>query len=135
MNRPRLNRFRKSVFVIALAAAAWMLAPPATRAQAQQAAPRAETAPAGNVDNGKKIYKSYGCWQCHGYSGQGGAGARLAPNPISFSAFTRYTRQPRGQMPPYTAKAVTDQELADIYAFLLTIPKSPDPKSIPLLNQ
>lgn len=102
---------------------------------ASEAAPKSEAVPAGNAQNGKRIYTSYGCYQCHGYSAQGGtAGPRLGPNPISFSAFVKYTRQPTGQMPPYTSKVVSDSELADIYAFLQAIPKPPDPKSIPLLN-
>ena len=100
-----------------------------------EAALKSATAPAGNVENGTKLYNAYGCYQCHGYSAQGGAaGPRLGPNPISFSAFARYTRQPTGQMPAYTSKLVSDSELADIYAFLQTIPKPPDPKNIPLLN-
>ena len=49
-------------------------------------------------------------------------GARLAPRPIAFTAFVNYVRHPTNQMPPYTAKVVSDQELADIYAFLLSIP-------------
>jgi ubiquinol-cytochrome c reductase cytochrome c subunit len=84
--------------------------------------------------NGAKIFVNYGCYQCHGYAGQGGAGARLAPKPIAFAAFTKYVRKPTQQMPPYTAKVVSDQELADIYAFLLTIPPPPDPNSIPLMK-
>jgi hypothetical protein len=39
-----------------------------------------------------------------------------------------------GEMPPYTAKVVSDQDLADIYAFLQSLPRPPDPKSIRLLN-
>src|SRR5262245_10675767 len=78
------------------------------------------TAPAGNVENGKKIFAAYGCYQCHGYVGQGGGGgARLNnPVPLNWPNFTKYVRHPAGQMPPYTAKVVTDQELADIYAYL-----------------
>ena len=80
-------------------------------------------APAGNAENGKKIYTTYGCYQCHNYAAHGGgAGPRLAPRPIAFQAFTRYIRKPTNQMPPYSEKMVTDKELADIYAFLLTIP-------------
>jgi len=90
--------------------------------------------PAGNATNGAKIYVSYGCYQCHGYAAQGGAGARLAPKPIAFAAFTKYVRKPTQQMPPYTAKVVTDQELADIYSFLVTIPAPPDPNSILLMK-
>jgi mono/diheme cytochrome c family protein len=97
------------------------------------AAPNAQAAPSGNAENGKKIYSSYGCYQCHGYAAQGGAGARLAPRPIAFATFARYVRRPTGQMPPYTAKVVSDQELADIYAFLVTIPPPPAANTIPIL--
>jgi mono/diheme cytochrome c family protein len=37
-------------------------------------------------------------------------------------------------MPPYTKKVVTDQELAEIYAYLQSIPKPPDAKTIPALR-
>jgi mono/diheme cytochrome c family protein len=103
----------------------------------QQAAPAAAdaTTPAGNAANGKKLWNTVGCYQCHGYSAQGGAGARLAPNPLPFSALVKYVRSPKGEMPPYTSKVISEVQLADIYAFLKTIPKLPDSKTIPLLNK
>ena len=93
-------------------------------------------APSGNAQHGKQIFASYGCYQCHGREAQGGPGTgpRLAPNPISFDALSKYVRQPTGQMPPYTRKVVSDQDLADIYAFLRSVPQPPPAKSIPLLN-
>src|SRR5262245_9371915 len=97
-------------------------------------APNAPAAPSGNAENGKKIFASYGCYQCHNYSAAGGAGPRLAPRPIAWQAFSAYVRKPKDQMPPYTTKVVTDQELADIYAFLLTIPAPPTVDSIPILK-
>jgi mono/diheme cytochrome c family protein len=120
--------------VVMLLAAATLVCPGA-QAQSQPAAPKADaSAPAGNVDNGKKFFKSYGCYQCHGNAAQGAAGARLAPRPIPFKGFLAYVRQPKGQMPPYTAKVLSEKDLADIYAFLQTVPTPPDPKNIPLLN-
>src|SRR5438270_3141305 len=92
----------------------------------QTPAPGAATAaPAGNAENGKKIFSSYGCYQCHGFVAQGGTGPRLAPRPLAFAAFLKYVRRPADQMPPYTAKVVSDQEFADIYAYLLSIPQPP----------
>ena len=90
--------------------------------------------PAGNAENGKKLYNLVGCWMCHGYSGQGGTGARIAPDPIALPSFIQYIRAPKGQMPPYTAKVLKDSDLADIHAYLKTMPKVQDPESIPLLK-
>ena len=96
----------------------------------------AAQAPAGNAQNGKKLFERNGCYQCHGYEAQGGLGTgpRLAPKPIAWVALSRYVRQPAGQMPPYTAKVLPDKDLADIYAFLSAQPTPPPLKSIPLLN-
>jgi ubiquinol-cytochrome c reductase cytochrome c subunit len=47
---------------------------------------------------------------------------------------TRYVRKPKGEMPPYTSKVVSDQELADIYAFLQSRPNPPAVKNIPILH-
>ena len=87
---------------------------------AQTPAPQPNAAPAGNAEAGKKLFVSYGCYQCHGYEAQGSnaTGPRLGPRPIAFTAFSRYVRQPTGQMPPYTAKVVSDADLTNIYAFV-----------------
>jgi mono/diheme cytochrome c family protein len=98
------------------------------------------SAPKGNAENGKKLFVAIGCYQCHGYAahGPGGdsllGGPRIAPHPIAFAAFSKYLRQPKGQMPPYTPKVATDQDVADIYAWLLTIPDPPPVSSIPELK-
>ena len=103
-------------------------------AQAQAPERPAAPAPPVNADAGKKLYVSVGCYQCHGYEAQGSSatGPRLGPRPIAFAAFSRYVRQPTGQMPPYTAKVVSDAELANIYAFVQSRPEPA--KEIPLLR-
>ena len=98
--------------------------------QAQTNAPAA-----GNATKGRRFFEDYGCYQCHGHEGQGGAGARLAPRPIAYAAFSKYVRHPSQQMPPYTAKVLPEPELADIYAFLRSIPRPPPASSIPLLQR
>jgi mono/diheme cytochrome c family protein len=95
--------------------------------------PQTQTAPQGNVEKGRESFKEHGCISCHGFSAWGGAGARLAQNPITFQAFVSYVRKPKGNMPAFGSQ-VTPAELADIYAFIKSIPPSPDPKTIPLLN-
>jgi len=97
-----------------------------------------ESARTGNVEAGKKIFTRDGCYECHGHEGQGavqGAGPRIGPPQLSFEAFSKYVRQPAGQMPPYTSKVISEQELADIYAYLQSRPKAARSKDIPLLNQ
>ena len=65
-----------------------------------------------------------GCYACHGREGQGSptTGPRLGPNPVPLATFTAYVRAPRGQMPPYTGKVVSDAALADMVAFLQSRP-------------
>ena len=105
-------------------------------AAAQTPATPAQAAPAGNAETGKKLYVSYGCYQCHGYEAQGSTatGPRLGPRPLPYAAFSRYLRQPTGQMPPYTAKVVPDAEIADIYAFVRARPAPPSVDRIPILK-
>jgi ubiquinol-cytochrome c reductase cytochrome c subunit len=81
---------------------------------------KSAAAPTGNVENGKRLFMKDGCYQCHGREGQGSvmSGPRLAPNPVPLEALLRYVRKPSGEMPPYTEKVISDQELTDIYAFL-----------------
>ncbi len=99
---------------------------------------KSDAAPSGNKENGKKLFLSVGCYACHGTEGQGAAeatGPRIGPPQLSFEAFRNYLHQPAGQMPPYTSKVISDQNLADIYAYLQSKPKAKPGKDIPLLNQ
>jgi mono/diheme cytochrome c family protein len=119
-----------------MACALLVLACPLAVAQTAPSAPKPGVSASGDATNGKRIYRSYGCYECHGSEGQGSmlTGPRIGPHPIQFSTFVRYIRQPKGEMPPYTDKVVSDAELADTYAFLQSLPQPRDPKSIPLLN-
>jgi mono/diheme cytochrome c family protein len=100
--------------------------------------PKLELPSSANSQNGQHLYTAFGCYECHGLQGQGSVqtgGSRLGPPQIPFSGFVAYVRQPTGQMPPYTSKAVSDAQLADIYVFLQSLPQAVPSKSIPLLNQ
>jgi mono/diheme cytochrome c family protein len=91
-----------------------------------------------NPEHGQHLYRSFGCYECHGYQGQGSlqtGGSRIGPPQIPYSGFVAYVRQPTGQMPPYTPKVASDAQLADIYVFLQSHPEAPPSKVIPLLNQ
>jgi len=37
-------------------------------------------------------------------------------------------------MPPYTAKVLSDAQLADLFAHIKSLPESPAPRNIPLLT-
>jgi mono/diheme cytochrome c family protein len=111
----------RNLIVLALLAAAWLMA---------------QTSASGNAEHGKRQFVKLGCYTCHGYEGQGGgAGAKLAPHPISAAALIAYVRHPAGSMPPFTKKVVSDEDLIDIHAYLASIPAPPPIKDIPLLSQ
>jgi len=98
----------------------------------------AQDAPTGDVANGKKIYLADGCFMCHGRVGQGGAyngpAPVLAKTEMPFEGFKGQLRQPVQDMPAYSEAVMSDQQVADIYAFLQSLPGRTDPKTIPLLN-
>ena len=135
-----MNKFFVTAYVISVSL--MILAGPTTAAvdaerQAAVTAPRAKataTKVTGEGETGKKLFISYGCWQCHGFEGQGGAaGPRLAPAPLPFTAFSRIVRRPPNQMPAYPAKLVSDSDLTLIHAYLTSRPAPP--QNIPLLRR
>ena len=96
------------------------------------AAAQTQPTSSGNVQAGKDLYLRYSCYACHGYDGHGGAGARLVPMRMTTERFTAYVHNPR-QMPPYSAKLLSDAQLGDLWAYIKSLPVSPDAKDIPLL--
>ena len=98
----------------------------------------AQDAPKGDAANGKQVYLADGCFMCHGRVGQGGAyngpAPVLAKTEMPFEGFKGQLRQPVQDMPAYSEAVMSDQQIADIYAFVQSLPGRTDPKSIPLLN-
>ncbi len=94
----------------------------------------AQDTPRGNVANGKKLFDTIGCFECHGWVGQGGGAGPKLIDPPAYAAYIVQLRTPRQVMPPFTTKVLSDQQAADIYAYVQTFPKPPDPNSIPLLR-
>jgi mono/diheme cytochrome c family protein len=94
---------------------------------------------AASVENGKTAFVKNGCWQCHGFEGQGSvttsAGRVIADTQLPADAFAAYVRAPTGAMPPFRPEILSDSDLADIYAYLEARPKPQAAKDIPLLNQ
>ena len=100
------------------------------------AGPATASAPAGNVENGKTLYCEVGCYQCHGLAGQGAqmTGPRVSRTKFPFESFLYQLRHPANQMPPYEAVVLSDQDAADLYAYVRQMPPPRDPNSIPLLK-
>jgi ubiquinol-cytochrome c reductase cytochrome c subunit len=93
------------------------------------------TAPAGSVQRGKELFMKNICYSCHGTVGQGGdrgAGPKIAPDPFPFAAFEAQLRTPRGTMPRYPEPFVSKQDLADLYAYVASIPAAPKADTLPL---
>ena len=103
---------------------------------AMAAPAQAQNAPAGSAERGYPIYIQQMCHNCHGTAGQGGgvAGPRIAPNPFAWGAFARQVRAPRQAMVPYSSRVLPDQDLADVYAYIVSIKPGPAAKDIPLLG-
>jgi ubiquinol-cytochrome c reductase cytochrome c subunit len=78
-------------------------------------------------------FVSYGCYQCHGYSGHGGSsGPRLSAD-MPYEAFRQVVRFPYGVMPAYPRELLSDEALRAIYSFVQSQPPAPDSKDLPLL--
>ena len=91
---------------------------------------------AADAAKGKQAFMKYGCWQCHGTVGQGSpvSGPKLAPDPIPLEAMSSFIRSSRRAMPPYKEDVLPGADLADIHAYLSSVPKPPDPKTISILG-
>jgi ubiquinol-cytochrome c reductase cytochrome c subunit len=96
----------------------------------------AQEAPKGDPKTGLADYQKYGCYSCHGIVGQGTLrdGPRINAAAIGYPALLTQLRTPRYEMPAYTAVQIPDSGVADIFAYLTTLPKAPDPKSLKQLQ-
>jgi mono/diheme cytochrome c family protein len=91
---------------------------------------------AASAEHGKTAFMHAGCWQCHGTAGQGSiAGPKLAPDPMPFETLSAFVRSSSRTMPPFREEVLSDADLADIYAYLRSIPPASSPDSIPLLKE
>jgi mono/diheme cytochrome c family protein len=93
----------------------------------------------GSPERGKIAIVKHGCFQCHGTFGQGSVntsgGKVLTNTALPLEAFQAFVRTTNRAMPPYSEKILSNDDLADIYAYLTSLPKTADYKTIPLLNQ
>ena len=80
-----------------------------------------------------------GAFTCHGRVGQGGAfnypAPALASLELPVEAFQAFLREPPNDMPAFSTAVLSDQEAADVWAFLRSLPGRKPVKDFPLLNQ
>jgi len=99
---------------------------------------QAQDAPHGDVANGKRLYLADGCFTCHGRSGQGGAYNAPAPilahTTMPFDGFKGQIRNPINDMPAFPPAILSDKDIADIYAFVESLPGPRSPKDFPILS-
>lgn len=84
--------------------------------------------------DGYREYVEMGCWQCHGFQGQGGPSPKLVGPLMPYDGFANQVRLPRNVMPAYSPNILSDETLRQIYSYLQNVPESPDPSEIPLLS-
>jgi mono/diheme cytochrome c family protein len=99
---------------------------------------RAQDAPSGDAANGKRLYLTDGCFTCHGRSGQGGAyntpAPILAKTALPFDGFKGQIRNPVNDMPAFSDALLSDKDIADIFAFVQSLPGRGSAKDIAILN-
>ena len=101
-----------------------------------------------NAAAGKTLYAAHQCWACHGSNGE--TDVRFIQENGTFirrlqtvEEFTRFIRAPRPSEPPpaassksmpsYGVASLSDRDAADLWAYIKSLPVSPDAKDIPLL--
>lgn len=84
---------------------------------------------------GASLYQRFGCYQCHGFAGQGSilTGPALAGRNLSVDHIVRYSRKPLGVMPPYRSTVISDADLRQIAVFVSSLPMGRRSEQIPLL--
>lgn len=94
---------------------------------------------AGDPVNGKHLYLADGCFECHGRAGQGGRFnypvPALAQIELPVESFIAFLRAAPNDMPAFSADVLSDQDAADIHAYLSSLPGRKAAKDFPLLNQ
>lgn len=131
----------KYILVATTVALSWLVvngtaaqAPAPASPQAQPSSQATLQAPTGDAKRGKELFeKTYRCYACHGFDGQTGS-PRLVPMARTQEAFIAYVRKPATPgMPKFPA--VPEQDLADVYAYVRSIPVvAPPVDTIPLLK-
>ena len=81
------------------------------------------TTPEGNPEDGKRWYIMHTCYACHGEDGKGrGGGPAITGLDMSYRSFVKRLRHSETAiMPAYGADKISDQDAADILAYLNSV--------------
>lgn len=78
--------------------------------------------PEGNARRGQDWYAMNTCYSCHGKNGNDGDGPTIAGVDMSYRQFLKRLRKAQTQvMPAYPEEKISDQDAADILAYLQTL--------------
>jgi mono/diheme cytochrome c family protein len=128
-----------TVLVAAIATLALHVVPISAQAPASSAT--------GDPAKGKKVYESFTCYACHGFTGETGARVLASSRSASLateSAFVTFLRaranvaptQPSTSMPNYSAETLPDAQAKDLYAYIRTFTShAPPVDQIPVFRQ
>ena len=117
---------REIIFCLAI-----LLVIPASAAEVKPSA-----SPNGNAQNGKALFLAHGCYACHSTVGSGSprTGPALVAANLPYAVFVSRLRTPVSEMPPYTGATISDAQVMDLYAYVVSLPPPPDYKTIRLLQ-
>lgn len=108
--------------LVALSAALFLVAGSGSTAQGQAL---------GDAAKGKKAWNSlplsFVCQSCHGSNGEGAFGPDLAGRTLTVAQWTRQVRKPYGLMPAFATSAISDETIADVAAYMASLPTVPSP--------
>ncbi|MDX1480392.1 MAG: cytochrome c [Woeseiaceae bacterium] len=100
--------------------------------------------PSGDAARGEALYERIACYSCHGYNGTGLTPLTKASGALaSESVFLTYMRLrgektqlvPSRRMPHYSEDVMSDDEVRDLYAYLMTLEDdAPPAEEIPPLE-
>jgi len=85
----------------------------------------------GNPANGQNLFFSLGCNVCHGDQGEGLVGPTIAMTIVPLDRVVEQYREPLEAMTEFPPDQVSDEEIADIYAWLQSVPRPPEADIIP----
>ena len=77
--------------------------------------------PAGDAAAGKTAFASLPCVGCHGSNAEGNVGPKLAGFSEGWDVFQSTVRNGKEEMPKFGTDVVSDQQLADVYAWLISL--------------